>query len=115
MGAANRQAAQDLFEQHECLSVRTSFNYAVKDDRLRGPLQARGRLQYVLRLDCFATLHIWVRQRFASQQAFLPPGVNVANFFRQLTGSLATNSYPQTQFKLSTPAPWLIPALAHYR
>ena len=112
MGAASRQAAQDLFEQHECLSVKTSFNSAVK---LRGPLQARGRLQYVLRLDCFATLHIWVRQRFASHQSFLPPGVNVANFFRQLTGSLATNSYPQTQFKLSTPAPWFIPALAHYR
>ena len=72
MGAASRQAAQDLFEQHECLSVRTSLNSAVKDDRLRGPLQARGRLQYVLRLDSFATLHIWVRQRFASQHAISP-------------------------------------------
>ena len=77
-----------------------------------GPLQARGRLQYVLRLDCFATLHLWGRQRFASHQTFLPPGVTVDNFFRQLTASLATNHYPQTQVTLSTPAPLLIPALA---
>ena len=115
MGTASRRAAQDLFEQHDTLSVRTSFNSAVNDERLKGPLQARGRLQHVLRLDSFAVLHIWVRQRFASQQTFLPPGVNVANFFRQLTASLATNIYPHAQFTLSKPAPWVVPAVAHYR
>ena len=115
MGTASRRAAQDLFEQHDTLSVRTSFNSAVNDERLKGLWQARGRLQHVLRLDSFAVLHIWVRQRFASQQIFLPPGVNVANFFRQLTASLATNSYPNAQFTLSTPATWVVPAVAHYR
>ena len=36
MGAASRQAEKDLCEQHDFLSVRTSFTSAVKDDRLIG-------------------------------------------------------------------------------
>ena len=37
MGTASRRAAQDLSEQHDNLSVRTSFNFAVNDERLKGP------------------------------------------------------------------------------